>query len=613
MPVNLEDFDSAEIEIIASQAERQNNFAIAEALLRRAHHLRNEGRAEASSAMTLLADVCSMALKPENSSEPFGPQIIHRERGRIVGRSFALEDLDAPQVEVLCNFLMTVSCRDIRARLADVGWVRKRSYPLLRIAVAEYLRDLPVIPDAYCLYDLARVRRALALLRIANQRDELGWVVSLLGSYLIDLIPRDHSFFGLELMRSLGGYLEERIEPVYLGLIDVATEAARSAAQFGNWDRARLFWEEVGRLRKLQGDTGGAVEAERRAAETYVSLADSCVGQHMENSIASSFVWDAIKAFRSISGSEERIAVLHRRLLDHQAKSVKELGRVDTSMDVSAVVDEVHRRVSGRSIEAALAELAGLVEVSSKEMLRRSVAGSAEEGGFLSQLGGVQVAGDGRVVASRDGLELSDVERDEGALLQRMCELAATRQECCGGLRIDLARRMILMEHKIEFSFFDALVRRSVLGMDGRSGIIARGLWAGMYGDFLAATHFLVPQIEEWVRFLLRKNNVITSGLDASGIQRQHDLGRTLYGDDIVGILGADDVFNMQVLMVESLGANLRNLVAHGLLELKEFDSAQTRYFWGLVLRWVVLGSFEASGRVRFELGSSAAVRSSAG
>jgi hypothetical protein len=63
-------------------------------------------------------------------------------------------------------------------------------------------------------------------------------------------------------------------------------------------------------------------------------------------------------------------------------------------------------------------------------------------------------------------------------------------------------------------------------------------------------------------------------------------------------MLGADIVFEMRSLLVERFGANLRNDMAHGLVDHDSFYSPSARYLWWLALH---LYSFPVLARLKAE------------
>ena len=103
------------------------------------------------------------------------------------------------------------------------------------------------------------------------------------------------------------------------------------------------------------------------------------------------------------------------------------------------------------------------------------------------------------------------------------------------------------------------------------------------------AAHLIIPQFEHSVRYVLAQRGIITSSIDAEGIQKDYDLNSTLYLPVLKEILGENTVFHLQHLLVEKLGANLRNKMAHGLMSQGEFYSVQAAYLWWLILKVVCI------------------------
>lgn len=119
----------------------------------------------------------------------------------------------------------------------------------------------------------------------------------------------------------------------------------------------------------------------------------------------------------------------------------------------------------------------------------------------------------------------------------------------------------------------------------GHEVIFAHGLLAGFRSDFLVASHLLVPQIEQSIRYLLTLSDVIPYGLDDDRIQKAHLLDTVLRRPETARILGEEVVYDLKVLLVDHLGTNLRNRLSHGLMRTEEFGGWPTIYLWWVVLR----------------------------
>ena len=80
----------------------------------------------------------------------------------------------------------------------------------------------------------------------------------------------------------------------------------------------------------------------------------------------------------------------------------------------------------------------------------------------------------------------------------------------------------------------------------------------------------------------------LRTGTTPSGLQREHDLNRLFDMAETKALLGEDEHFEMESLLVHDAGANLRNRLAHGLLD-DGAHQALLVYFWWKVLRYVVI------------------------
>jgi len=74
-------------------------------------------------------------------------------------------------------------------------------------------------------------------------------------------------------------------------------------------------------------------------------------------------------------------------------------------------------------------------------------------------------------------------------------------------------------------------------------------------------------------------------------VQPERSLGPLLETPEALHAFGADGLFELQDLFTEQLGTNLRNEVAHGLLDDSGLFGADVLYAWWLLLRIFVITS----------------------
>jgi hypothetical protein len=228
-----------------------------------------------------------------------------------------------------------------------------------------------------------------------------------------------------------------------------------------------------------------------------------------------------------------------------------------------------------------------ITEPPSKPRLSAQADEHAKEFPFQHLIEMAPVDDAGRVIARRTSRFIDEPEKAVAAKKTDMLRLAGDERQLKTLARIALARQVFENEHAVRADDFHTIKRDNPFVPPEREGIFARGLHAGLIGDFAVASHLLFPQIEAKLRQSVEQRGGIVSTIDeVRGIQELEDLNKLLYREDIADIFDEDTVFDLQGLLVEQFGSNLRNRLAHGLLQDDELFMPEIYYLWWLVLRF---------------------------
>jgi len=95
------------------------------------------------------------------------------------------------------------------------------------------------------------------------------------------------------------------------------------------------------------------------------------------------------------------------------------------------------------------------------------------------------------------------------------------------------------------------------------------------------------------VRTVLKKAGVVTSKIDMRNVEQERVLGALLDMDEAERVFGRDLIFDLRGLLVEKFGSNMRNELAHGLLDLDDFKGPDAEYLWWCALRLMFLPSLQ--------------------
>ncbi|MBV7433845.1 DUF4209 domain-containing protein [Cardiobacteriaceae bacterium TAE3-ERU3] len=136
-----------------------------------------------------------------------------------------------------------------------------------------------------------------------------------------------------------------------------------------------------------------------------------------------------------------------------------------------------------------------------------------------------------------------------------------------------------------ESDFID-MAKQSKYFPSDRANLVGKGIYAGYQVDFVTAIHFLIPQIEHMVRIKLQEIGVTTSNTDSLGLEQENGLSTLMKNPEVEEIFGKDETFYIQALFCDGYGPNLRNNLAHGLLDENSCQSASAKLAWLFALRW---------------------------
>ena len=89
------------------------------------------------------------------------------------------------------------------------------------------------------------------------------------------------------------------------------------------------------------------------------------------------------------------------------------------------------------------------------------------------------------------------------------------------------------------------------------------------------------------VRFHLKQAGATTTNLDGKGIENENGLATLMELPEAVKVFGEDLAFEIRALFCDAFGPNLRNELAHGLLDDQACNSVSAIYAWWFGLRLV--------------------------
>jgi hypothetical protein len=607
--VTREDFSTCGWKEVLAGSERDNYSGMWRAFSSAAQQAMCEGRPPAGKVLWLLADACSMMLSPSSPNEPFKPILI------IEGKRSAIpEDFTEQDVAFFSHIVEEVDEPRLKGRLADLVWLlsKPRDANFALMAIDAY-RSIPLNEHTWVRDAGECWKRAVSLARMLGEF--AGERLKEIGTEILsalDATSETEGFLTLWLAELLQTHhLDHQVQASVARKLE--TLAGRIEAT-GDFFRAGNYWQAAHEWFLKVKDRVKAIEMTVALAESWVKHAtartSSSAPSHM---VATDFYEKAIQTYRTIPKSErafhrvdERIAELRVLLNESGERSLGEMGTVRSpGIDITQLVEQARAAVRGKPAIDALRALAGIHPGANVKSLRENAIKMLREHPLRAMFPVTTMSRDGRVIAKRSGLSLgSDLTaEDEITLRSEMIRDYGIMLGLAVQGEILPALEVMLMEHRLREADFVELARQSPIVPIERERLFGKALYAGYDSDLVTAIHLLIPQIEHMVRIHLKQAGVKTTTLDTNGIETESGLSTLMNTPEAQTVFGEDLAFEMNALLCDAHGPNLRNEMAHGLLDESVFHSVYAIYVWWLAMR-LVFNAYWLANRKKTSQGS---------
>lgn len=556
-----------------------------------ANELKESGRLPEAEAAALLGGICSMMFDNSRSGNPWGPMWTDYRAGR---RSMEADDLEKEQLDALGEVVAEIENPELRARIADILWTRKQGYQFGQLAVAAYSDDESRPGSAnHPRKRISRLERAINIARSLGRKKPLHISTFERLDQLVDELAADPANASL-LPNFLDVIFDHQLEDAGKYIAICEDTAGRTSLQ-KQWNLAARFWELASSWHHRQGQEDEARRCRQAAAKELIARGRDAEGRERYGSgYSAGWILRGITALKNCGGDKAEIESLNLELAELQIAAREDLHtfRLDPEAveayeeGFSQHVDMLETRLSGNALQDAIVLYCNITLPTDVKNLGSTV----KEGGaglITQMIPMVATDNEGKETDRAEGIGWNG-EVAESDFQKRLYEQARTVMwpMACDWF-IEPGRRIIAREHAPRIKDLVFLVSNNPFVPPGHQGIFLRGIHAGFEGDFLLATHLLIPQFESSLRLYLKQSGVIT-WISKDGLQKELDLGGLLSMPRTKQLLGDDLLFDLRGLLTEKFGENLRNEMAHGNMpETAFFKSAAPLYFWWLLLRMV--------------------------
>lgn len=600
LTVTTEDIEKCNLQIIFTE-KRYGYYSIWKVLSSKAKKSAEDGEDKKCKIYWLLADVCSMMLSPQSINEPFKPML---EFGK--NRSAIADDFSEDDIIIFSKLIDKIDDIWLKARLSDFVWLKNRSFGInFALQAIDLYKSIPLDLETWLSGGKECWERSIVLCRIlksgaGNRIKEISSVVF----SVLENTKSDEGYFALWLAELLNQNMLGREKSV-----SIANKLKILAMEFdakGEFQRAESYFSSSSKWFEISGDKSKYYETIISSAEILIKEANSEKMSVGPNHLLAAHLYDkAIKTYRKIPkkyrqdfGVEDRIVDLRRRHNEANRQVVQEMTPISIGpVDISELADIARDSVRGKNLIEAIRCFLKLFPGANYKKIRDDTIKLVRRHPLHSVFPLTLMGCDGRTIAkcptiNHDGPMSNE---DEANIRYQMVqEYSRTIRLVVHGYILP-ALEILLLEHHLREVDFIAFAQQSPIIPLGRERLWGRALYAGYDKDMAVAIHLLTPQLEHMIRTHLKSAGAITTNFDSLGIENENGLGTLMNLPEAKKIFGENLSFEIQSLFCDSLGYNLRNELAHGLIEEIEFYSDHAVYAWYLCFRMTYNATMDAT------------------
>jgi|GEM_PF-338107 len=512
------------------------------------------------------------------SENPFSALIVLSNGQRSIDSSdFMNEDF-----ENLKNIVEDIKPLFLQSRIYDLLWTIKKDYKCAQRAIEIYLILVEETFDVENWVTCFRYIKRANTLACSLGKNNPGFTkcCSYIDNKIKEINGTDPLFLSISLIE-LSIENKNNDLAVYVPIVE---NIISDAIQKNNLHRIESAFKLKINLHKKLKDS----QAEVQSYCDYAQCLEKVAEKHKEkNEIANALhlYEKVILIYRNNgqSNDEKRIRLLIEPL---KQKYAENMPCYQQKIDCSSSYKFLKKLLSGRSLLEQIVILSINTTFYTKQEMEDQVVDNAQKYLFKSMMASVIMDKDGKSIARLHPLDRDNPKSDLKLLESHMHREAVTRQSLSVITFFSIALNIIKDENQnIGLDDLNFLITDNYLIPYDRKHIFKLGIMHGLNGDYYAALHLLTPQIENLFREIARMCGGLVTTFEDDTTEQAKVLSSIFDMPELLDCYDNDVLFLFKGLLNEKTGANLRNRVAHGIIDSDEGNGAIAMYFLVAVIK----------------------------
>lgn len=534
----------------------------------------------------LLKEISSMEIIISNSGIKFCPMIVTSAK-----RTFAIEDITEDGYELLITADIEKLPLILKALVADILWTQKREFSYSQIAAKTYWQMFKMwYKGENKLEVLDMLRRAVCIstqTRQTGQTSLYSEICAWIDDFLSSNEEENDGFFALDIMEifteqkkcDVSGFL-----PVFDKIILKNGEDIEIAEQAYKLKTQCLY-----KLKKEED----AIASNISLADCYISCAEKILQQEIHGAIrAEDYYLKAIKLYRD-NGEPKKAEFACKRLIEIQKEKADNLYSFPVQFNIEGLIDYIKTNMEGLTFEESIIMLSWTVRFEEYDSIKKRVIKDRKKHIFTSMAEMTLIKENGQIIKKLPMLDIQQPEQDKEALELHMHHYMLEQQQLMGDVAIRKMLSLISERFEIDSSKLEFLVKDNPIIPEGREKIFLSGISMFLKGEYYEAMHILAPQLENLFRNIAKEAGALTERLEDDGSSTEKVLKSIFSLPELLDCYNNDILFMFRGLLNEQAGANIRNKIAHGIIEESECSSGACLYFGVAVIKLLLLTSLQ--------------------
>lgn len=534
----------------------------------------------------IIKKVCSLYLDFQDDKSSFIPAYIWESQ-----RSFALEDLDENGIVLLKSIEMEKLPLVIRARVADVLGLVCKDDEMVKTAAISYRELFELTFD---------ITRWICCVEMIQRAIELSWkfgrkemiytdCCKTVYDCLLKVDGKDQLNFSLQLMQILVDKKYGNKDELLLLVEKIIGNSE------GNVDKVEKAYQIKKDILIWKKDSGNSIKQIKIELASFLEMAaEKAMNDGVRGAyIAEKHLQKAVKLYYSAECKEEA-EIAHKNLINVQKEKLKTFQTIKHEFDIRDVYEMITESLEGLSFEESVIQMLRHTPFFTREEMERQVKVDARKYVIRSLAGITIVNKKGQTILVLPPLNIQNPEEDKRLFDQYVYRKANEQGNIVGSIYIKVYINEIRNRFSFEKQNLMFLTKNNPIIPEGRENIFASAFYYGLKGELYEALHILIPQVENLFREFAERAGGITVKLTDNGASEEKTLTSIFDIPELKDFCDANILFLFQGMMNKRAGANIRNLIAHGIFDESDAYMGTSLYFFAVVMKVLMFTSNDA-------------------